>query len=115
MALKLADVAGFEARKAESKKHGRLRGLGERLDLREVEDVYLPLSRLLHFYVEATHGLHLATSEFLGERLPSTRRQPRSSRGNPLITAFSAKFRFRSTANSRNKIISSTNIIKTGI
>jgi carbon-monoxide dehydrogenase large subunit len=28
MALKLADVAGFEARKAESKKRGRLRGLG---------------------------------------------------------------------------------------
>lgn len=27
-----------------------------------------PLSRLLHFYVEATHGLRLATSEFLGER-----------------------------------------------
>ena len=46
----------------------RLRGLGERLDLTEVEEVYLPLSRLLHFYVEATHGLRLATSEFLGER-----------------------------------------------
>ena len=30
MALKLADVAGFEARKAESKKRGRLRGLGHR-------------------------------------------------------------------------------------
>ena len=28
MALKLADVAGFEARKADSKKRGRLRGLG---------------------------------------------------------------------------------------
>ncbi|MCX7363506.1 MAG: molybdopterin-dependent oxidoreductase, partial [Alphaproteobacteria bacterium] len=28
MAIKLADVAGFEARKAESKKRGRLRGLG---------------------------------------------------------------------------------------
>ena len=40
----------------------RLRGLGERLDLNEVEEVYLPLSRLLHFYVEATHGLRLATS-----------------------------------------------------
>ncbi|GGL35464.1 pantothenate kinase [Phycicoccus endophyticus] len=46
----------------------RLRGVGDRLDLREVEDVYLPLSRLLHFYVEAVHGLRLATSEFLGER-----------------------------------------------
>lgn len=46
----------------------RLRGLGDRVDLREVEEVYLPLSRLLHFYVEAIHGLRLATSEFLGER-----------------------------------------------
>lgn len=46
----------------------RLRGLGELLDLNEIEEVYLPLSRLLHFYVEATHGLRLATSEFLGER-----------------------------------------------
>lgn len=46
----------------------RLRGLGDRIDLREVEEVYLPLSRLLHFYVEATHGLRLATAEFLGER-----------------------------------------------
>jgi type I pantothenate kinase len=46
----------------------RLRGLGDRINLREVEEVYLPLSRLLHFYVEATHGLRLATSEFLGER-----------------------------------------------
>ena len=33
-----------------------------------MESVYLPLSRLLYFYVEATHGLRLATSEFLGER-----------------------------------------------
>ena len=46
----------------------RLQGLGDRVDLDEVEEVYLPLSRLLHFYVEATYGLHLATSEFLGER-----------------------------------------------
>ncbi|MBM6402756.1 type I pantothenate kinase [Phycicoccus sp. CSK15P-2] len=46
----------------------RLRGLGDPLDLREVEEVYLPLSRLLHFYVEAVHGLRLATSEFLGDR-----------------------------------------------
>ena len=46
----------------------RLQGLGDEVDMQEVEDVYLPLSRLLHFYVEATYGLHLATSEFLGER-----------------------------------------------
>ena len=46
----------------------RLRGLGDRIDLAEVEEVYLPLSRLLSFYVDATAGLHRITSDFLGER-----------------------------------------------
>jgi len=46
----------------------RLQGLGERLDLAEVEAVYLPLSRLLNFYVGATAGLQRITSDFLGER-----------------------------------------------
>jgi type I pantothenate kinase len=45
----------------------RLRGLGERVDLQEVTDVYLPLSRLLNLYVAATHGLHGAVTTFLGE------------------------------------------------
>jgi len=45
----------------------RLRGLGDRLDLAEVEQVYLPLSRLLNFYVGATAGLHRITTDFLGE------------------------------------------------
>ncbi|NAZ84705.1 type I pantothenate kinase [Kineococcus sp. T90] len=52
---------------------GRLRGLGDRVDLREVEEVYLPLSRLLTLYERATGSLHAATSTFLGER---TRRTP---------------------------------------
>jgi type I pantothenate kinase len=46
----------------------RLRGLGDRLDLREVEQVYLPLSRLLNFYVGATAGLHRVTTDFLREQ-----------------------------------------------
>jgi len=46
----------------------RLRGLGERLDLAEVEQVYLPLTRLLNFYVGATAGLHRITADFLGEQ-----------------------------------------------
>jgi len=45
-----------------------LRGLGEPLDLAEVEQVYLPLSRLLNFYVGATAGLHRITTDFLGEQ-----------------------------------------------
>jgi type I pantothenate kinase len=45
----------------------RLRGLGDRVDLREVEDVYLPLSRLLNLYVAGVGSLHAATTTFLGE------------------------------------------------
>src|ERR1700710_1429470 len=44
-----------------------LRGLGEQLDLLEVEEVYLPLARLIHLQVAARQRLFAATSEFLGE------------------------------------------------
>jgi type I pantothenate kinase len=44
-----------------------LRGLGEQIDLLEVEEVYLPLARLLHLQVAARQGLFAATDEFLGE------------------------------------------------
>lgn len=49
----------------------RLRGLGEELDLGEVSDVYLPLSRLLSLYVRHVGALHRATEDFLGERQPA--------------------------------------------
>ena len=45
----------------------RLRGLGDPIDLSEVDAVYRPLSRLLNLYVAATGSLHSASSEFLGE------------------------------------------------
>ncbi len=45
----------------------RLRGLEHPLDLQEVEDVYLPMSRLLSFYSEAAQRLHAVTSDFLME------------------------------------------------
>ena len=45
----------------------RLRGLGDMIDLAEVEEVYLPLSRLLSLQVTAAHERHHATSTFLGE------------------------------------------------
>src|SRR5919199_240130 len=45
----------------------RLSGLGDRIDLDEVEQVYLPLSRLVGLYVAGVEGLHAATSTFLGE------------------------------------------------
>ncbi|ASR02448.1 type I pantothenate kinase [Gordonia rubripertincta] len=43
-------------------------GLGEQIDLEEVADVYLPLSRLIHLQVAARQRLFAATSTFLGER-----------------------------------------------
>ena len=45
----------------------QLRGLGDRLDLTEVREVYLPLSRLLSLYASSTKRLGAATSEFLQE------------------------------------------------
>ena len=42
-----------------------LRGLNDRIDLAEVETIYLPLSRLLNLYVAATQGLFRATNNFL--------------------------------------------------
>ena len=50
----------------------RLRGLGDPIDLAEVDAVYRPLSRLLNLYVQATGGLHQASSTFLGEGLART-------------------------------------------
>jgi type I pantothenate kinase len=43
-----------------------LRSLGDPISLAEVESVYLPVSRLLSFYVAATQGLFDATRRFLG-------------------------------------------------
>jgi type I pantothenate kinase len=44
----------------------RLRSLHDRLDMREVEEIYLPLSRLLSLYVAATQRLFRAQQNFLG-------------------------------------------------
>jgi type I pantothenate kinase len=44
----------------------RLRSLHDRLDMREVEEIYLPLSRLLSLYVSATQRLFRAQQNFLG-------------------------------------------------
>jgi type I pantothenate kinase len=46
----------------------RLRSLHDRLDLKEVEDIYLPLSRLLSIYVDAAQRLYYAQRQFLGIR-----------------------------------------------
>jgi type I pantothenate kinase len=46
----------------------RLRSLHDRLDLREVEEIYLPLSRLLSIYVDAAQRLYYSQRQFLGIR-----------------------------------------------
>lgn len=43
-----------------------LRGINERITLQQVEEIYLPLSRLLNLYVAAIQTLHGATDTFLG-------------------------------------------------
>lgn len=43
-----------------------LRGLNERLDLAEVESVYLPLSRLVNLHVNGVRARRTATDTFLG-------------------------------------------------
>ena len=45
----------------------QLRGIGDRLDMAEVREVYLPLSRLLSTYAENTKSLGAETAAFLGE------------------------------------------------
>jgi type I pantothenate kinase len=48
----------------------RVRGLGEQLDLKEVEQVYLPISQLLSLYVESARSLHRAQEQFLDQPQP---------------------------------------------
>src|ERR1700750_1444892 len=45
-----------------------LRSMHDRLDLKEVEDIYLPLSRLLSIYVDAAQRLYYSQRQFLGIR-----------------------------------------------
>ena len=50
-----------------------LRGINEHISLNEVAEIYLPLSRLLNLYIDATQKLHKVTQTFLGnltEKVP---------------------------------------------
>lgn len=60
-----------------------LRGLGDVIDLEEVRDIYLPLSRLLNLYVGATHGLRRALNTFLDD--PHRPGRPTPQRGTPFV------------------------------
>jgi type I pantothenate kinase len=50
----------------------QLRGLGDPIDLGEVEDVYLPLSRLLGLFVAGDGRLRDTVGAFLGEPIAAT-------------------------------------------
>jgi len=47
-----------------------LSGITEALSMQEVEEVYLPLSRLLNLHIAAVQDLHRVTSRFLGTLAP---------------------------------------------
>jgi type I pantothenate kinase len=47
-----------------------LRGINEQVSLREVEDIYVPLSRLLNLHVAAVQHLYEARREFIGTPTP---------------------------------------------
>jgi type I pantothenate kinase len=47
-----------------------LRGINEQVSLREVEDIYVPLSRLLNLHVAAVQHLYEARREFMGSPAP---------------------------------------------
>jgi len=50
----------------------RVRSVGDRLDGREVTDVYQPLAQLLALYVEGSRHLHSLTRAFLGDDVSHT-------------------------------------------
>ncbi len=63
----LADNASAPLSERELKE---LRGINERASITEVENVYLPLSRLLSFYVSSVQALNNQTSNFLKDNTP---------------------------------------------
>lgn len=48
----------------------RMRGVNEPISIRDVEEIYLPLSRLLSLHVAAVQELHATTGTFLGHQSP---------------------------------------------
>jgi len=45
-----------------------LKGLNENISLKEVEEIYIPLSRLLHIYVTNYQNLQRQSQDYLGDR-----------------------------------------------
>ena len=66
----LAEVTEQTSQPLTAEEIDRLRGLGDQLDLDEVREVYLPLSRLLSLYVESATRLYRKQWEFLATEQP---------------------------------------------
>ncbi|MFT4186158.1 MAG: type I pantothenate kinase [Micrococcaceae bacterium] len=49
-----------------------IRGIGDPLNLKEVEEIYLPLCRLINMYVDSKTLLYKQTAEFLGDTSKKT-------------------------------------------
>ena len=49
-----------------------IRGLGDLLDMREVSEVFLPVSQLLSIYATGAQAVHKNTTDFFGERAART-------------------------------------------
>ncbi len=64
----------------------RLGGLGDRVNLAEVAEVYLPLSRLIDLHIAASRELHMVTARFLGDSL-ADRREGRLVERTPFVIA----------------------------
>ncbi|MDN5877701.1 MAG: type I pantothenate kinase, partial [Brevibacterium sp.] len=62
----------------------RLRGLGDRINLDEVAQVYLPLSRLLNLYVSARRAKHEMTREFFSP-LHEQGLEPQEAKRTPFV------------------------------
>ncbi|WP_109508034.1 type I pantothenate kinase [Nocardioides speluncae] len=67
-----ADLAETRKSPLTAEEISKLRGLGDELDMDEIEQVYLPLSRLLSLYVEAAGRLHRNQEDFLRKPQPRT-------------------------------------------
>lgn len=63
-----ADLRADTPMTLSSREVGELSGVIERMLVSEVEDVYLPMSRVLNFYVAACQRLHILTSDFFRRR-----------------------------------------------
>ncbi|MEO7147763.1 MAG: type I pantothenate kinase [Terrimesophilobacter sp.] len=67
-----ADLAPTTSHPLDSDELASLQGLGDVLDLREVSEVYHPLSKLINLYAAGAKQLHNSTSSFLRQSSTST-------------------------------------------